>query len=188
MKIQDAEVQLLASIASLLEQDYVRPNGDPWEGSPFQWIQSRPSRQKGAIGEALVAGWAAAKGFSVAKNIGSDADRVINGYRIEIKYSNLWTDTGGFKFQQIRDQEYDYCLCLGLSPWDAQAWLIPKAELMTDLKIGLTHQHGGSAGQDTRWLSFQADSAPLWLAQFGGRLNDVKDLLDGLGRGPHQGR
>jgi hypothetical protein len=37
-----------------------------WQGSPFAWIKTRPSRQIGAIGESLVAGWAATRGLDVA--------------------------------------------------------------------------------------------------------------------------
>jgi len=51
--IEDPEVLMLASIASALKSDYVREGvDDPWEGSPFAWIRTRPSRQVGKIGKA----------------------------------------------------------------------------------------------------------------------------------------
>jgi hypothetical protein len=187
-QIQDPEVKLLAALAATLEPDYVRGDDDPWQGSPFAWIQTRPSRQKGAIGEALVAGWAAAKGFDVARTGDSDADRLIHGHRVEIKYSNLWTDNGIYKFQQIRNQRYEFCFCLGISPFDASAWFIPKAELMGELKEGLSPQHGGRTGQDTRWLSFPADAPPAWLSPFGGRLGAVAELIAQAGPGSVSGR
>lgn len=185
-RIDDPEVRTLAALASSLEEDYIDTD-DPWRGSPFQWIQTRPSRQKGAIGELLVAGWAASKGFDVLRSDNSDCDRIINGQRIEIKYSNLWTKTGVFKFQQIRNQEYDYCFCLGLSPFDAQAWFIPKRALMGDFPEGLSPQHGGQNGHDTRWLSFLASQPPTWLSSYGGRLAQVRDLIDVAGAGPYHG-
>ena len=114
-EIGDPDVQILVALATTLAPDYVRSDDDPWIGSPFEWILRVPSRTKGAIGEALVAGWAATKGFDVVRSRNSDADRVINGQRIEIKMSSLWK-SGGFKFQQIRDQDYDFCLCIGISP------------------------------------------------------------------------
>jgi hypothetical protein len=168
-----------------MEPKYVDRENDPWRGSPFEWIQTRPSRQKGAIGEALVAGWAEANGFAVSRTGDSDADRIINGHRVEIKYSNLWSDNGIYKFQQIRDQRYDYCFCLGISPFHAHAWLIPKAALMVDRPPALVPQHGGAGGRDTRWLSFPAESPPSWMHEFGGALAQVKDLIDMAGRGPH---
>ncbi|MDR0848696.1 MAG: hypothetical protein LBN10_06605 [Propionibacteriaceae bacterium] len=175
--IVDPEVALLAALSSTLEKDYVDTVPSPWRGSPFEWIQTRPSRQKGAIGEALVAGWAAAKGFDVARTGDSDADRLIAGMRIEIKYSNLWSDIGSYKFQQIRDQRYEYCFCLGLSPFEAHAWFIPKPVLMGELKQGLSPQHGGQEGHDTRWLSFLAEHPPAWLEPYGGTLTQVATLI-----------
>lgn len=150
--------------------DYVNPAEDPWAGSPFAWIKARPSRQVGKIGEQLVAGWAAAKGLDVTRAGDSDADRVINGHRVEIKFSTLWAG-GNYVFQQIRDQQYDVALLLGVSPFTASAWVVPKAVLMErPFRPGLSAQHGGQAGRDTAWLQFSAGHPPDWLAEFGGTL------------------
>jgi hypothetical protein len=175
--IQDPDVRLLATISAGLVQDYVDPSTDPWAGSPFAWIRTRPSRQKGAIGEQLVAGLAAAKGLDVLRAGDSEADRVINGRRVEIKFSTLW-ESGVYKFQQIRNQRYDVCLLLGLSPFTAACWVVPKAVLLDQpFKEGLSHQHGGASGTDTVWLSFPADRPPRWLERYGGRLSDAIRLL-----------
>ena len=96
--IADPEVQALAAIAATLELDYQSSAEDPWSGSPFKWIKTQPSRTVGAIGEALVAGWSAAKGFDVVRSTNSQADRIIEGHRIEIKFSTLWK-SGVYKFQ-----------------------------------------------------------------------------------------
>ncbi len=166
----------MASIAASLEGQYAQDSA-MWDGSPFQWIKTRPSRQVGAIGEKLISHWCDAKDLEIARSPGSEADLVIEGVRVEVKYSSLWTDTGVYKFQQIRDQKYDYCFCLGVSPFDVHAWFIPKAELMTVRPPSLVPQHGGRAGQDTRWLSFPAASPPEWLSRFGGTLSDVHGLI-----------
>jgi hypothetical protein len=181
--ISDPEVQALAGIAGTIQADYAKPADDPWAGSPFEWILGLPSRTKGAVGEMLVAGWCAAKGFDVIRSPNSQADRIIEGHRIEIKFSTLWK-TGVYKFQQIRDQDYDYCFCLGVSPFDAHAWLLSKATLYEHV-IGHMGQHTGAAGTDTAWLSVEA-AAPLdWLAASGGRLADVHRLLSAAGRGSY---
>lgn len=182
-RIEDPDVQILAALSGTLAPDYARAPDDPWIGSPFEWILKVPSRTKGAIGEALVAGWAAAKGFDVMRSPSSDADRIINGQRIEIKMSSLWT-SGGFKFQQIRNQEYDYCLCIGILPFDAQAWLLPK-ELLLERVIGHMGQHTGAAGTDTAWLGFDNMTPFDWMAPYGDRLSDVAQLLQKNGRGKH---
>ena len=176
MTIDDPEVALLAHLAEELEGQYAS-DAAMWAGSPFQWIKTRPSRQVGAIGEKLVSHWCVAKGLDVARSPDSQADLVISGFRVEVKYSSLWTDNRIYKFQQIRDQDYDYCFCLGVSPFNAHAWFIPKAELMIDKPPSLVPQHGGSAGRDTKWLSFPADDPPEWLSPFGGTLTMVHRLI-----------
>jgi hypothetical protein len=182
-KISDEDVRILASLSAAIAPDYKVADDDPWLGSPFEWILRVPSRTKGAIGEALVAGWAAAKGFDVTRSHSSDADRIINGQRVEIKLSTLWKN-GGFKFQQIRDQNYDYALCIGISPFDAQAWLLPK-DVLREHVIGHMGQHTGASGSDTSWIGFQVDKPYEWMAPYGDRLSDVYRLLEGNGRGSH---
>jgi hypothetical protein len=88
MTIRDPEVRILAGISQALEAEYLSENRE-WEGSPFAWIKTRPSRQVGAIGEKLLAGWIAARGFNVTRASDSDADRVIEDKRVEIKFSTL---------------------------------------------------------------------------------------------------
>lgn len=174
--ISDPEVQILASVASTLKADYVHEGADdPWLGSPFAWIRTLPSRQRGKIGEQLVAGWCAAKGLDVVGCRDSEADRVIAGHRIEIKFSTLWK-SGVYKFQQVREQQYDYLICLGISPFDAHCWVISK-DLLREHVIGHTPQHTGKGGTDTFWLSFRADSPPEWLSACGGTLAQAFKVL-----------
>lgn len=66
-EISDPDVRILASLSGTLAQDYAGEGTDPWEGSPFQWILSESSRRRGAIGEALVAGWCAEKSCAMCQ-------------------------------------------------------------------------------------------------------------------------
>jgi hypothetical protein len=154
-------VQVLAGISATLQLDYAPPAQDPWAGSPFQWILQQPSSSKGKIGEQLVAGWCAAKGFDVVRSGDREADRIIEGHRVEIKLSTLWK-ASVYKFQQIRDQRYEYLLCLGLAPFEVRAWLIPKSALLEHV-IGQMGQHTGATGRDTAWLSVAASHPQRWL-------------------------
>lgn len=176
-KIADPEVQLLAGIASTLRADY-DSHDLAWEGSPFAWMRSRPSRQRGKICEQLVAGWLAAKGFNVARSPDAEADRLIESKRVEIKSSTLW-QAGFYKFQQFRDQRYDLAICLGISPFDAHCWVIPKATIMDQWKKrdGVEPQHGGRKGTDTAWLTVTPGQEPAWLRSWGGRLATAVNLL-----------
>lgn len=181
--IADPETRILAGLADSLRADYEDGAVDPWAQSPFGWMKKRPSRQRGAIGERLVAGWCATKGFDVVRSPHSDADRVVEGHRIEIKLSTLWA-SGGYKFQQVRDQAYDHLFCLGLSPFSAHAWIVPKAVLHEHV-IGVTGQHTGAAGTDTAWIGFPVANPPTWIRPYGGTLTEARDVLHGYGRGPH---
>lgn len=167
---------MLASIAGTLKADYVREESDdPWAGSPFEWIRRLPSRTVGKIGEQLVAGWCAAKGLDVTSSGDSEADRVIAERRVEIKFSTLWA-SGIYKFQQIRDQDYEYAVCLGISPFDAHCWVIPKT-VLRQYVIGHTPQHTGRGGTDTFWLSVQPELPPAWLVPYGGRLREAYEIM-----------
>lgn len=172
--IKDPDVRILAAISGTLQADYAQA-GESWVGSPFAWIKLHSSRRRGKIGEQLVAGFLAAKGFDVARVSGSSADRLVNGCRVEIKFSTLW-ESGVYKFQQIRDQDYSVLLCLGISPFDAHCWAIPKTALRRPLP-GFVGQHTGSAGKDTAWLSLNPLAVPDWMNPYGGRLRAAMESL-----------
>ena len=172
---------MLAAISESLKREYVEQEESQWKDSPFAWILARrSSRQRGKIGEQLIAGWCAARDLNVLRSTNSDADRIIEGQRVEIKFSSLWSN-GQYLFQQIRDQEYDYLLCLGISPFSSHAWIMKKSEIPFDR---LKHQHGGSRGRDTWWLTVKPMVPPEWLGQFGGTLGDVLTTMKGFRKIP----
>jgi hypothetical protein len=171
--IRDPEVRRPATIAGALAGDYVDlEQENQWAGSPFAWIRSRPSRQKGKIGEEIVAGWAAAKGVAVGRCQGQGADRIIEGRPIEIKFSLLWA-SDVYVFQQFRDQEYEHAFCLGLSPFTAHAWLVPKQVILDHAPA----QHGGRAARDTHWLHLRPAEPPGWLRRYGPTLRRVFQIM-----------
>lgn len=173
MTKQDPDLQLLMLLSQALKADYQSESSE-WTDSPFAWIKTKPSRQVGAIGEKLVAGWLAARGFNVTRSGDSDADRIIENKRVEIKFSTLWTN-GNYKFQQLRDQRYDLAICLGISPFDAHCWVIPKQDLLRLWKDEhlISSQHGGQEGTDTAWIDVQLHAPPAWIRPYGGPLADA---------------
>ncbi len=179
--IVDGDVHLLAGLAAALQGEY--DTGDEqWRGSPFAWIKARPSRQVGKIGEQLVAGWCGAKGLDVTGARSSTYDRTIHGYRVEIKFSTLWKN-GSYVFQQIRDQDYQYAIFLGVSPFDAHCWVVPK-EALLQYVIGHMGQHTGRGGRDTAWLHIAPASPLQWLQPYGGPLRTAYEFLSRLPPGP----
>jgi hypothetical protein len=177
-RISDPDVLILASCSRTLKDDYSDEDNE-WIDSPFAWIKTRPSRQVGVIGEKLVASFLATKGFDVVRSPDSQADRVINGSRAEIKFSTLW-QTGSYRFQQLRDQDYQFAICLGVSPFDAHCWIIPKKVILEQWGAGngLVPQHGGQAGRDTAWLTVTPGREPDWLAGHGGQLSKCAKLVE----------
>lgn len=177
--ITDPEVCCLARIAGSLEEEFASGSVQ-WSGSPFAWIRLLPSsRKRGKVGEQLISKWLTDHGFTVGPAGDSEADLVVNGRRVEVKFSTLW-ESEVYKFQQIRDQRYDFALCLGVRPFDAHLWAIPKHVLMDAWRQGwegLTPQHGGRAGRDTAWLTFRPDETPGWLESWGGSLSAALQVL-----------
>lgn len=172
----DTELETLFYIATSLKSIYIGDeNSDPWANSPFAWIKTRPSRQVGKIGEQLVAEWCRQKEFIVSKSGDSEADLVLNGHRIEIKFSTLWR-SGVYTFQQLRDQNYEYAFFLGISPFAAHGWFVSKNILRQHI-IGHTPQHAGKAGSDTFWLTFLSNTPPTWLMPWGGTMSEVYQAM-----------
>ena len=173
-RIHDPEVIRLIEIANRLEHRYIDDSdiSDIWDGSPFEWLKGGlASKRKGVAFEELVSEWCIAKGLHVAKSPNSDADRIIAGLRAEIKGSTLWKG-GAYTFQQIRDQNYNFVVCMGISPFDAHCWVIPKDDIMALRDEGLiSPQHGGSRGSDTLWINgVNPKNPPDWLRPYDGTL------------------
>lgn len=177
-QISDPQVELLATIADSLKSDYP-DDSEQWLGSPFGWIRDRPSRQKGAICEKLVSGYFEALGYRVRMSGDSQADRVIEGLRVEIKSSFLWKN-GAYRFQQFRDQDYRAVVCMGISPSTVHAWAIPKDVVMATWGKagGLVSQHGGRHGTETAWLTINPFTPQTWLERYGGSLADARLSFD----------
>lgn len=177
-EVEGADVQMLAALSTALHEEY-REGELAWEGSPFGWIKRRPSRQVGAIGEKLVSGWLAARDFDVCRSPDAEADRVVNGTRVEVKFSTLWQN-GTYRFQQLRDQNYELAVCLGVSPFKAHCWVVPKSEILRRWAAGdgIVPQHRGARGSDTAWLRVCPEAPDSWLAEFGGTLGAAIQVLE----------
>jgi hypothetical protein len=137
------DFEFFASITTHIHSEFINLD-ESWKDSPFVWIHTLSSGARGKLGKRLVSAWCAAKGLTIDSSPDSDADLLINGHRVEIKFSTLWK-SGIYKFQQIRDQNYEFAICLGISPFDAHCWVISKNLLYKHI-IGHKPQHKGSKG------------------------------------------
>ena len=178
--IVDPSVESLANVASTLAADY-RTDRSDWQGSPFAWIIPHPPARQGAIGKRLISTWLETSGLSVTHCSGREADRIVNGRRVAMKFSMLWEE-GLYRFQQIRDQRYDLLICLGVSPFDAHSWVFTKEFLMQGRGTleGFRYQHRGNAGADTAWIHVDPRTPQQWLTLHGGTLDDALGAMPAL--------
>ena len=177
------EYRELVSISQALSREYQDENKH-WQGSPFEWIKYRPSRSIGAIGEKIVSSWLALHDFNISRSPDSQADRLVEGKRVEVKFSTQWKN-GTYLFEQIRDQNYDFAIFLGISPHDAHCWVVPKQDIIRMWKVEhvLVPQHGGAKGSDTTWARLSpcgTDGADD--AHFAAYGNGLRDALQAISR------
>ncbi len=171
------EFELLSSAADFIRPEFQKENS-PWAQSRFEWVITLPSASKGKLGKRLVYQWCAVKGLSIDSSPDSQADMLVNGHRVEIKFSTLW-EANIYKFQQIRDQNYEYAICLGISPFEAHCWVVSKS-ILRQFVIGHMGQHTGSKGQETAWFAVNPKAPPSWILGCGGTLEEAYKVLKSL--------
>ena len=175
--VTSSDFELLANSANYIKKDLEKEYA-VWKDSPFEWVLRLPAGTKGKLGKQLINQWCALKGLAIDKSPDSEADMLINGHRVEVKFSTLW-ENGFYKFQQIRDQNYEYSVCLGISPFDAHCWVISK-KVLKKIVIGHLGQHTGSRGQETAWFSVYPLNPPEWIIPYGGTLENAFGVLKSL--------
>jgi hypothetical protein len=84
-----SDFELLATAANYIRTDF-QEGHLAWQGSPFEWVLKLPPGSKGKLGKQLVIQWCALKGLAVDRSPDSEADMLVNGHRVEIKFSTLW--------------------------------------------------------------------------------------------------
>ena len=145
---------------------------NPWQGSPFEWIKGLTSAGRGKVGQQIVQVLLSDLGLSSGPSVGSGSDIMVGNSRVEVKMSTLWK-AGTYKFQQIRDQDYHFLICLGLSPFSAHMWVFEKDALFSlrGSAKGFAGQHTGKAALDTLWLTIDPENPYPWLEPFGGDID-----------------
>jgi len=177
----DPEIEMLAAIAGLLKEDRIDvAQASPWSGSPFSWILKQSSEERCRIGKQLIVAWCAAKGLKVTPSPDPVADRVIGGQRVIMRSATLWK-SGIYRFRRIPSQEYDYAICLGISPFAAHCWVIPK-DLLNKQVIGVPPRRRGRDRASIFSLSVRPADPQEWLKPCGGTLARGLDVLRGIGK------
>ena len=174
----DSGFSRLVAASRNVQRRFVSADSDEWRDSPFEWLKKIPSpRTRGAQAERLVARWLSATGFAIAATGDTQADLLVNGRRAEVKMSTPWKGSGTYRFQQIRDQDYDFMICIGLSPSEAHCWVLSKALLLRQVIRQGYGQHGGAGSEDTAWLAVDPHNPQSWLLPRNGDLNEALTLV-----------
>jgi site-specific DNA-methyltransferase (adenine-specific) len=168
-----SEFEMLVATASFLKEG-LQEKSDLWKGSQFEWLLQLPARQKGTLGGRLVASWCAGKGLSTERSKEPGENLIINGHKIAIKFSTLWSN-GKYKFQQIRKSGYDYVLCFGISPNEAHCWVFDREYAIKNA----TPQHKGEKGAEY-WIDINLKHPPKWIKGCGGSLDEAYQVLRNL--------
>ncbi len=179
MTKHDASFSFLASSAELIKDEFISKDND-WEDSPFQWVKTLSPGTKGKFAIRLISSWCGAQGIKTDSSPDSEADILLNGHRVEVKFSTLWK-SGIYRFQQIRDQNYEFMIALGISPHEAHCWVIKKS-ILYEYVIGHQPQHTGSSGTDTFWFKVKPQKPDEWLEDLGGSLKEALLILKVLSR------
>lgn len=162
------EFLMLAATASYLQED-LEEISDLWKDSPFEWVLQLPARKKGKLGRKLILSWLASKDIVAEPTKDSSETIIINGNYFALKFSTLWTK-GHYKFQQIRNEGYDYLICFGVSPFEAHCWVFEREHVISNA----TKQHSGGAEY---WIKIEPNNSPEWVKSFGGSLEEAYQIL-----------
>ena len=168
--------EILEAISEDMSRRYFEERSQAWADSPFQWLRILSSRTRGKAGKEMVEKLFRQQEIPIVKSPGSDSDLLVAGKRVGIKFSTLWQG-GIYCFEQIRDQDYEILVCLGLSPHSAHAWIAKKSEIVWG---DMRNQHGGAEGRDTWWIQFEPPHCPHgWMHPTNGDLSRLIEILPG---------
>jgi hypothetical protein len=80
-------MKLPDKIISSAYKEFGLSSNNPWEGTPFEKYYQTGAKQKGALGELIVASFLESEGMIVDKSKNQGHDRIVNNYKTEIKFS-----------------------------------------------------------------------------------------------------
>lgn len=117
----DHEYLMLAASITHLQSELEKE--DEWSKSPFAWVRHLPESQQKIVGTQLVAAWCADKGLILQ----TGQLLTVKGYKVATSFSLFANGTYSFQFTQ---KDFDYLLCVGISPKQAHGWLLKYDEIL----------------------------------------------------------
>jgi site-specific DNA-methyltransferase (adenine-specific) len=169
LKLSEEFIMFVATSSYLKGE--LEDSNDQWKNSPFEWVLKLPPRKKGKLGGKLIAAWLASNGINIDTTKDASESIVINGHKVAIKFSTLWTKSF-YKFQQLRSTGYEYVLCLGISPFEAHCWFFDRKYVLDYA----TKQHKGGRKSEY-WITIDPNHPAEWTKDCGGSLSQAYELL-----------
>jgi hypothetical protein len=166
----DKMITEIATSTNAYKEVIEKNQNSVWVGSIFEHHKGLSSKAKGSWGERLACDILEGLGANVPRRkngknkkpqgSGTDFDIYVDNKKIEVKTSFAWDETeDSFTWQQIRDQEYEYILFVGVNPNECKAWFATKNDLIKNI-FGRNEyrQHAGKDGeQDLYWIQTKGD-------------------------------
>ena len=72
---------------------------------------------------------------------------LINDKKIVIKVSSIWKGGTNYVFQQIKEGDWDYLLCVGISSAEDHLWIMSRKDIDK-----ISGQHTGTQAKETKWI------------------------------------
>jgi hypothetical protein len=141
---------------------------DPWIGTQYEGYLKLSNTQMGAFGEILVSKIMQKKGSEVYPRRNREHDRIIDGYKTEIKFS-LSMKTDYFTFNHLAcHKDWERLILLGVNPNDHFRinWIC-KEDFVKNINSNncvFNHQQGGKNSENDDYM-FSSDYSKLEAAK-----------------------
>jgi len=150
--------------------NYLKNNHDSWIGTPYEGYSNLSATQMGRFGEKIVSKYMKNNGHDVQPRINAGHDRVIDGFKTEIKFSlSLISDK--FILNHLScEKDWDRLIFLGVSPNDYNRMIWFEKNKFNDYMTNNTkpifrRQQGGEQGTNDDYM-FSGNITKLMNLQF----------------------
>ena len=139
-----------------------------WAGSQLAWTRSLAAGTKGKLGRQLV--------IELCRDEGLTAIQrrflvYVENKAVSVKCSVLGLE-GNYFFENVKEDGYQFLFCLGISPHDVHAWVIPSEKLQE-----AKHQHGKA----DQWMIVAPNNPPELFRECGPS-GEIDEALKALRR------
>ena len=140
-------------------------NVNLWEGTPFEGYVRATSKHKGTYGERFVEDFLARKGYNVSRPSNTGHDKIVNSWKLEIKFSLSMTnhkkglvEDNSFMMNHLStDKDFDVLYFLGINRDFSTVEIFLTKESFKEIMNTPNQQYfnpqqGGKKGKNNDWM------------------------------------